>query len=200
MAFFSNSRSASIASTISTSYLPLAVANARRSSLDALLKLWTIPGIQTVSGMFGEGRRLSACRSGWSQFLTNNNKWPPMFVGLLTLFYSLLLILFFVIQLISYFRLSSYLRCASCDCVLADAGFVRNAGRALCRDCHAKEKASGLGRCLCHRCHTIIDEAVLKFKGSFLGVLFFVCLIQMQLNYKMCRYQNRQHPPYSLHY
>ena len=66
------------------------------------------------------------------------------------------------------------LRCASCDGVLADAGFVRNAGRALCRECHAKEKASGLGRCLCHRCHTIIDEPVLRFKGKYLVVLILL--------------------------
>jgi len=66
-------------------------------------------------------------------------------------------------------------RCASCDCVLADAGFVRNAGRALCRDCHAKEKASGLGRCLCHKCHTIIEEPVLRFKGEVYHPYHFNC-------------------------
>ena len=68
------------------------------------------------------------------------------------------------------------LRCASCTCVLADAGFVRNAGRALCRDCHAKEKASGLGRCLCHKCHTIIDEPVLRFKGMYI-VLYLMGIV-----------------------
>ena len=48
-------------------------------------------------------------------------------------------------------------RCELCDDILADAGFVKNLGRALCKRCNANERSKG-GRYMCHKCHTYIDE------------------------------------------
>jgi len=48
-------------------------------------------------------------------------------------------------------------KCELCGCALADAGFVKNAGRALCKRCNAEEKSKG-GRFMCHKCHTYIEE------------------------------------------
>uniref|UniRef100_A0A8C2RUV2 LIM and senescent cell antigen-like-containing domain protein 1 n=1 Tax=Capra hircus TaxID=9925 RepID=A0A8C2RUV2_CAPHI len=44
-------------------------------------------------------------------------------------------------------------RCDLCQEVLADIGFVKNAGRHLCRPCHNREKARGLGKYICQKCH-----------------------------------------------
>lgn len=43
-------------------------------------------------------------------------------------------------------------RCEDCQCELADSGFIKNAGRALCHECNAKAKAIGLGKYVCHKC------------------------------------------------
>lgn len=43
-------------------------------------------------------------------------------------------------------------RCGGCDKELADLGFFRNAGRALCHECNAKAKAMGSGKYICHKC------------------------------------------------
>lgn len=44
---------------------------------------------------------------------------------------------------------------------------MKNAGRALCHECNAREKAAAIGKYICFKCHTIIDEsAPLKFKVS----------------------------------
>jgi hypothetical protein len=43
-------------------------------------------------------------------------------------------------------------RCQMCDKELADLGFIRNQGRALCHECNAKAKAVGLGKYVCHKC------------------------------------------------
>ncbi|CAB1328804.1 unnamed protein product [Coregonus sp. 'balchen'] len=48
--------------------------------------------------------------------------------------------------------------CDLCQAVLADVGFVKNAGRHLCRPCHNREKARGLGKYICQKCHAIIEE------------------------------------------
>ncbi|XP_068036371.1 LIM and senescent cell antigen-like-containing domain protein 1 isoform X3 [Taeniopygia guttata] len=56
--------------------------------------------------------------------------------------------------------------CDICQAVLADIGFVKNAGRHLCRPCHNKEKARGLGKYICQKCHAIIDEQPLIFKND----------------------------------
>lgn len=42
--------------------------------------------------------------------------------------------------------------CEMCNVELADSGFIRNAGRALCHECNAKVKAVGLGKYVCHKC------------------------------------------------
>ncbi|CAH7099149.1 Lims2 [Phodopus roborovskii] len=57
-------------------------------------------------------------------------------------------------------------RCELCDVELADLGFVKNAGRHLCRPCHSREKAKGLGKFICQRCHLAIDEQALMFKND----------------------------------
>uniref|UniRef100_A0A4W6FHA3 LIM domain-containing protein n=1 Tax=Lates calcarifer TaxID=8187 RepID=A0A4W6FHA3_LATCA len=56
--------------------------------------------------------------------------------------------------------------CDICQAVLADVGFVKNAGRHLCRPCHNREKARGLGKYICQKCHAIIDEQPLLFKND----------------------------------
>ncbi|KAM9085192.1 LIM and senescent cell antigen-like-containing domain protein 2 isoform 3-T3 [Megaptera novaeangliae] len=57
-------------------------------------------------------------------------------------------------------------RCELCDVELADLGFVKNAGRHLCRPCHNREKAKGLGKYICQRCHLVIDEQPLMFRND----------------------------------
>uniref|UniRef100_A0A8B9PTD5 LIM zinc finger domain containing 2 n=1 Tax=Apteryx owenii TaxID=8824 RepID=A0A8B9PTD5_APTOW len=57
-------------------------------------------------------------------------------------------------------------RCELCDVALADLGFVKNAGRHLCRPCHNREKAKGLGKYICQKCHLIIDEQPLMFRND----------------------------------
>ncbi|XP_046381595.1 LIM and senescent cell antigen-like-containing domain protein 1 isoform X3 [Haliotis rufescens] len=66
-------------------------------------------------------------------------------------------------------------RCELCTGPLADAGFVKNANRALCRECNAKEKAKGLGKYVCHKCHSIIEEGHIKFKGEAYHPYHFNC-------------------------
>ncbi|CDQ79650.1 unnamed protein product [Oncorhynchus mykiss] len=56
--------------------------------------------------------------------------------------------------------------CDLCQAVLADVGFVKNAGRHLCRPCHNREKARGLGKYICQKCHAIIEEQPLLFKND----------------------------------
>ncbi|OWF39258.1 LIM and senescent cell antigen-like-containing domain protein 1 isoform X2 [Mizuhopecten yessoensis] len=66
-------------------------------------------------------------------------------------------------------------RCEICTGPLADAGFVKNAGRALCRECNAKEKAKGLGKYVCHKCHSIIEEGHIRYKGEAYHPYHFNC-------------------------
>ncbi|KAK2562819.1 LIM and senescent cell antigen-like-containing domain protein 1 [Acropora cervicornis] len=49
-------------------------------------------------------------------------------------------------------------RCEICNDALADSGFVKNAGRALCKKCNADEKTKKTGRYVCRKCHTYIPE------------------------------------------
>ncbi|XP_041937534.1 LIM and senescent cell antigen-like-containing domain protein 1 isoform X1 [Alosa sapidissima] len=56
--------------------------------------------------------------------------------------------------------------CDICQAVLADVGFVKNAGRHLCRPCHNREKARGLGKYICQKCHAIIEDNPLIFKND----------------------------------
>ncbi len=41
--------------------------------------------------------------------------------------------------------------CEMCNKELADLGFVKNAGRALCHECNAKVKADGPKRYMCQK-------------------------------------------------
>lgn len=66
-------------------------------------------------------------------------------------------------------------RCQLCNGPLADTGFMKNAGRALCRECHAHEKARGLGKYVCHKCHAIIEEGHIKFKEEAYHPYHFNC-------------------------
>lgn len=66
-------------------------------------------------------------------------------------------------------------RCELCDVELADLGFVKNAGRHLCRPCHNREKAKGLGKYICQRCHLVIDEQPLMFKNDAYHPDHFSC-------------------------
>ncbi|XP_053352599.1 LIM and senescent cell antigen-like-containing domain protein 2 [Clarias gariepinus] len=56
--------------------------------------------------------------------------------------------------------------CDICHAVLADVGFAKNAGRHLCRPCHMRERACGLGKYICQKCHTIIEEQPLIFRND----------------------------------
>ncbi|EGV98420.1 LIM and senescent cell antigen-like-containing domain protein 1 [Cricetulus griseus] len=66
-------------------------------------------------------------------------------------------------------------RCELCQEVLADIGFVKNAGRHLCRPCHNREKARGNGNYICQKCHAIIDEQLLIFKNDPYHLDHFNC-------------------------
>lgn len=47
-------------------------------------------------------------------------------------------------------------RCEHCHIELADLGFIKSGGRALCHECNAKLKAQGLGKYVCHKCQYVI--------------------------------------------
>lgn len=59
--------------------------------------------------------------------------------------------------------------CQLCQRPLADQGFIKNNGRALCHDCNVLEKAASIGRHLCEKCKDYIDadETPLKIKVSY---------------------------------
>ena len=42
--------------------------------------------------------------------------------------------------------------CEMCHKELADQGFIKNQGRALCHECSAKVKAQGQGKYMCQKC------------------------------------------------
>nr|KAF6450409.1 LIM zinc finger domain containing 2 [Molossus molossus] len=65
--------------------------------------------------------------------------------------------------------------CELCGVQLADLGFVRNAGRHLCRPCHNREKAKSLGKYLCQRCHQVIEEKPLMFRSDAYHPDHFSC-------------------------
>lgn len=46
----------------------------------------------------------------------------------------------------------SCFRCQECSVELADAGFIKHGGRALCHTCNARIKADGLQNYMCHKC------------------------------------------------
>lgn len=43
-------------------------------------------------------------------------------------------------------------KCNSCDVILADSGFVKNASRAFCRECNMKEKVKNASNVTCQKC------------------------------------------------
>lgn len=47
--------------------------------------------------------------------------------------------------------------------------------RHLCRPCHNREKAKGLGKYICQRCHLVIDEQPLMFKSDAYHPDHFSC-------------------------
>ena len=47
--------------------------------------------------------------------------------------------------------------------------------RHLCRPCHNREKAKGLGKYICQRCHLVIDEQPLMFKNDAYHPDHFSC-------------------------
>uniref|UniRef100_A0ABM5G2J3 LIM and senescent cell antigen-like-containing domain protein 2 isoform X4 n=1 Tax=Pogona vitticeps TaxID=103695 RepID=A0ABM5G2J3_9SAUR len=51
-------------------------------------------------------------------------------------------------------------------CILAKATQADSSGRHLCRPCHNREKAKGLGKYICQKCHLIIDEQPLMFRND----------------------------------
>ncbi|XP_054154072.1 LIM and senescent cell antigen-like-containing domain protein 1 [Oppia nitens] len=67
-------------------------------------------------------------------------------------------------------------RCELCQTALADQGFFKNKGRALCNDCNNKERAAAVGKYICFKCHSIIDEgAPIKYKGEPYHPYHFNC-------------------------
>ncbi|XP_050044255.1 LIM and senescent cell antigen-like-containing domain protein 1 [Dermacentor andersoni] len=66
-------------------------------------------------------------------------------------------------------------RCEICTIPLADQGFIKNAGRALCHECNAKEKAAACGKYICYKCHGIIDDMPLKFRSEPYHPYHFNC-------------------------
>ncbi|KAM7282655.1 LIM and senescent cell antigen-like-containing domain protein 1 isoform X1 [Ixodes scapularis] len=66
-------------------------------------------------------------------------------------------------------------RCEICQMTLADQGFIKNAGRALCHECNAKEKAAAIGKYICYKCHGIVDDLPLKFRGEPYHPYHFNC-------------------------
>ncbi|XP_041483311.1 LIM and senescent cell antigen-like-containing domain protein 1 [Lytechinus variegatus] len=66
--------------------------------------------------------------------------------------------------------------CQLCNCELADTGFMKNRGRALCHPCHLKEKAASTGKYICYRCHGVIEEDMLiKYKKEPHHAYHFNC-------------------------
>lgn len=66
--------------------------------------------------------------------------------------------------------------CEMCNKQLADVGFLRNAGRALCRECNEIEKAAGQGKYVCHKCRSIIEDGHhIKFRGDSFHPYHFNC-------------------------
>merc|ERR1711936_1490102 len=65
--------------------------------------------------------------------------------------------------------------CEMCHKELADLGFIKNQGRALCHDCNAQVKAAGQGKHMCQKCHSIIDGDPLRFRGEVYHPYHFSC-------------------------
>ncbi|CAF3145155.1 unnamed protein product [Rotaria socialis] len=68
-------------------------------------------------------------------------------------------------------------RCQLCQAPLIETGFSKYNEKALCRDCHVKEKAKDahLSKQSCATCHQMIDNKYVKFKGDFHHSYHFQC-------------------------
>lgn len=66
-------------------------------------------------------------------------------------------------------------RCETCNKELAELGFVRYHGQALCYECKAHAKASALNKHTCFKCHGIIDDKPLRFRGEVYHPYHFNC-------------------------
>jgi hypothetical protein len=65
--------------------------------------------------------------------------------------------------------------CEMCHKELADLGFIKNQGRALCHECNARVKADGLGKYMCQKCHSSVDGEPLRFRGEVYHPYHFNC-------------------------
>ena len=82
--------------------------------------------------------------------------------------------------------------CEMCNKELADLGFIKNQGRALCHECNAKVgllivlifepktslfqvKAAGMGKYMCQKCHAPIEGEPLRFRGEYYCPYHFNC-------------------------
>ncbi|CAF0829431.1 unnamed protein product [Adineta ricciae] len=76
-------------------------------------------------------------------------------------------------------------RCQSCQIPLIEMGFSKYNGKALCRECHTKEKTKDLSisQHICSKCHQFIDNNCLKYKDEFYHSYHFQCTTcQIQLD------------------
>ena len=92
-------------------------------------------------------------------------------------------------------------RCQKCDVGLADIGFVKNAGRALCRPCHKEEKEKP-SKHLCKKCQLVVaflyalgwncfkDAISGVYNVSILNLIFFLKhhLNVICFNFYCCNY------------
>lgn len=49
-------------------------------------------------------------------------------------------------------------RCEECNGELADTGFIKCQGRALCHSCNAHVKAGVLGKHICYQCQLVFES------------------------------------------
>ncbi|XP_033121145.1 LIM and senescent cell antigen-like-containing domain protein 2 [Anneissia japonica] len=56
--------------------------------------------------------------------------------------------------------------CALCNVELADLGFVKNKGRALCKPCHLKEKAASSGKHICFKCQEELTASARELRAE----------------------------------
>lgn len=59
--------------------------------------------------------------------------------------------------------------CEECNGELADAGFIKCQGRALCHTCNARVKAGVLGKHICHQCQYVFPIITSKYKSMLRG-------------------------------
>lgn len=62
-------------------------------------------------------------------------------------------------------------RCEECNGELADAGFIKCQGRALCHTCNARVKAGALGKHICHQC-----------QYGFYLFYFYILILKININ------------------